>query len=150
MRHPQILVYERDGRLARLLGETAEKNRWVLREPRQVDHCLRLLREGGPTVLVLRVGSQLEAELGLLTRARRLRPDAAVFAVGDVENDSLAALSWELGANFALFPPQSRDLLPEIVSRWLKTSRESEEAKETPLPGSRGSSNTEEVKDAAP
>ena len=66
MRHPQILVYERDGRLARLLSETAEVNRWALHEPRQVENCLNLLREGGPSVLVLRVGSKVESELELL------------------------------------------------------------------------------------
>ncbi len=119
MRYPQILVYERDGRLARLLGETAETNRWALREPRQIDHCLRLLGEGGPSTLVLRVGSKLEAELDLLERAHRLRPDAAIFVVGDVENDPLADLAWDLGADFVLFPPLSRDLLPGLVSHWL-------------------------------
>lgn len=120
MRFPQILVYERDGRLARLLSETAEANRWVLREPRQIDHCLQLLRDGGPSVLVLRVGSKVESELDLLERTHRLRPDAAVFVVGEVENDPLAELAWDLGANYVLFPPQSRDLLLEIVAHWIK------------------------------
>ena len=104
-----------------MLGETAEKNRWVLREQRQPEDCLRLLGEGGPNILVLRVGSQLEAELGLLERCHRSRPESAVVVVGDVENVPLAELAWDLGAHFVLFPPQSRDLLPEIVSHWLSS-----------------------------
>ena len=55
MRHPQLLVYEGDGRLAELLRPTAKEHRWALREPRQLGECLGLLRNG-PGVLVLKVG----------------------------------------------------------------------------------------------
>ena len=36
MRHPQVLVYEPDGRLAKLLRDAIEarKLKWALREPR--------------------------------------------------------------------------------------------------------------------
>jgi len=141
MRHPQILVYERDGRLARLLSESAEANRWVLREPRQIENCLALLREGGPSVLVLRVGSKLETELGLLEQAHRLRPDAAIFAVGDVENDPLAGLLWDLGAHYVLFPPQPREQLPEIVAHWLNSAAQAPQTEDndaTPRPAGAG------------
>ncbi|HEY7310966.1 MAG TPA: hypothetical protein VH643_16500 [Gemmataceae bacterium] len=67
MRHPQVLVYESDGRLADVLRPLAEKNKWLLREPRQLSACLRLLDRGGPGVLVLRTHT-LERELATLTR----------------------------------------------------------------------------------
>jgi hypothetical protein len=65
MRHPQLLVYETDGRLAAGLRPLAEKNKWLLRQPRQLSACLRLFDRGGPGVLVLRA-SNAERELTIL------------------------------------------------------------------------------------
>jgi hypothetical protein len=67
MRHPQVLVYESDGRLAEVLRPLAEKNSWLLREPRQLSACLRLFDRSGPGVLVVRTHT-LERELATLTR----------------------------------------------------------------------------------
>ena len=74
-----------------------------------------LLPRGGPSVLVLRLGRDLEDELTALDRVRRSFPDAAVVVVGEAEQAALAGLAWDLGARFALFPPLPRDLLPDVV-----------------------------------
>ena len=117
MFHPQIIVHERDGRLARQLEPLAEARRWVLREPRQADPLWRLLRQGGPTVLVVKLGRAPERELALLERVSWQLPDVAAVAVGDPEDaDLLAGLAWDVGARFALVPPLSRDLLSEVVT----------------------------------
>ncbi len=126
MRHPQVVVYETDGRLAQLLRERVRACRWSLREPRQREACLALLRDGNPTVFVLKTGSKLEAELGLLERVHALLPDARSVVVGDLQNATLADLAWELGASFVLFPPLPHEWLPEIVVRLMEAAVASE------------------------
>jgi hypothetical protein len=117
MHHPQIVVYERDSRLADALRSLADAERWVVREPRQADPLWRLLQTGGPTVLVVKFGSSPDRDLALIEGVSRQLPDVATVAVGDLEGAAvLAGLAWDVGAAFALFPPQSRDLLPEIVA----------------------------------
>jgi DNA-binding response OmpR family regulator len=117
MLHPQIIVHERDGRLAQQLRPLAESERWPLREPRQADVLDRLLRQGGPAVLVVKLGPTPERELALLERVSWQWPDVATVAVGDVDDaDTLAGLAWDVGADYALFTPLSRDLLPEVVA----------------------------------
>jgi hypothetical protein len=120
MRHPCVVVYEVDGRLAALLRPPAGKSAWIVREARLVDACLRLLARGGPCVLVIKVGRDLEQEMALLERATALYPEVRSVLVGDLEHASLACLAWDLGASYVLFPPQSRDRLPEIVTALLR------------------------------
>ena len=121
MRHPQVLVYETDNRLARALQPLCAERRWVLREPRRTEACLELLRER-PGVLVLRLGKQLERELRLLRDVSWRCPAARSIVVGDVENDALAGLAWDLGAHYVLFPPQPRELVRDLVDHMLTTS----------------------------
>ena len=83
MRLPQIVVYEKDGRLKLQLEALAEQRRWALREARQPETCLRLLGRGGPAVLVIKAGRDLERELALLERAAWLYPDAPAVLVCD-------------------------------------------------------------------
>jgi DNA-binding response OmpR family regulator len=116
MRYPQVLVYEGDGRLAALLRPLAEERRWSLREPRQVEQVLRLLRRSDAAVLVLKLGRDLERELTLLDRVTWLVPAAATVVVGDGDHAALAALAWDLGAGYVHFPPQPRELLAEVVA----------------------------------
>jgi hypothetical protein len=116
MRHPQVLVYEADGRLAALLRPLAEDRKWFLREPRRAHAVLSRLRRGGPAVLVLRVGRDLEGEMTLLERAAWLFPAARTVLVADAELAWLAPLAWDLGAACVLAPPQPREWLPEIVA----------------------------------
>jgi hypothetical protein len=117
MLHPQIVIHERDGRLAEQVRSLAAAERWVVREPRQADPLWRVLQAGGPTVLVVKFGSSPDRDLALIERVSWQLPDVATVAVGDLESaTALAGLAWDVGAAFALFPPQSRNLLPEIVA----------------------------------
>jgi DNA-binding NarL/FixJ family response regulator len=122
MRHPLVVIFEGDGRLAALLRPIAEQHNWVLREPRQTGSALRVLQRGGPAVLVIKAGRDLDRELALLERVKRLLPEAAVILVGDVDHPALAGLAWDLGADFVLFPPQAREQLPEIVDRLMNAT----------------------------
>lgn len=116
MLYPQLLVFETDGLLAALLRPLAEERRWLLREPRRADSCVRLLRRGHPAVLVLRLGSDVLQGLSLLERVTLLCPDAQVIVVGDTDNPELAGLAWHLGARYVLLPPQPRSRLAAVVA----------------------------------
>jgi hypothetical protein len=116
MRHPELLVYEGDGRLAGLVRGLAEKQSWTLREMRDTDACLRVLLRGGPAVLVLKVGRDLVREFTLLEQAAWLCPQSPAVLVGETDDGVLTALAWDLGARYVLFPPQPRHQLPDIVA----------------------------------
>jgi len=123
MHYPQIVVFERDGRLAEGLAALAEIERWTLRESRQVESCLRLLRHPGPAVLVVKVGKPAERDIALVEQVTWQLPNVPVVAVGDVEDAAvLAGLAWDVGASYALFPPLSRDLLPEVVAGLMRSA----------------------------
>ena len=119
-----LVILEGDGRLVTQLRPVAESNRWALHEPHQTAACLRLLRRGGPVALVIKAGRDLERELGLLERTTRLFPEVATVLVGDGDHPALAGLAWDLGADFVLFPPQPREMLPEIVAGLMGISGE--------------------------
>ena len=113
------MVYENDGRIAELLRRETKPKQWSLREPRRPDSCFRLLERGGPNVLVLKVGTDVLEELTLLERVGWLFPQTTTVVVGDTADPVLAELAWDLGATVALFPPQPRAVLIEIVGRLL-------------------------------
>lgn len=115
MKHPQIVVFEGDGLLARHLERKAEQRRWLLRESRQVPACLNLLRAGGPSVLVVKIGRNLIREFTLLNEVHALLPDVPVVLVGDDEDATLQALAHDLGATYVLMPPEPRPHLIELV-----------------------------------
>jgi ActR/RegA family two-component response regulator len=122
MKHPQVLVVERNGRLAQLLRVPCQQRGWALREPRQVEHCLELLREDCPGALVVRLGGKLEQELGLLERVHWQFPQVRLVAVGEVENPALADLAWDLGASYVHFPPVPMELLTDTIFRLVETA----------------------------
>jgi len=122
MRYPQVLIYDGDGRIAEMFRQYRggdKRCRFALREPRSSEACLRLLKHGAPSVLVLRTGMDLVRELTLLERVTWLHPETAVIVVGDAENMVLAELAWDLGASCVLLPPLPRDWLVEIVENYL-------------------------------
>jgi hypothetical protein len=124
VRHPQIVVWERDGRLARQLEPLTADRRWVLRESRQAEACFRLLAGQGPSAFVVRLTRTSNAEPELLQRVTRLLPDVRTVAVGEAEESiGLAGLAWDLGADFALFPPMPLAMLPDIVGGLLAGGR---------------------------
>jgi hypothetical protein len=117
MLHPQIVVHERDGRLAEQLRPLATTERWALREPRQAEPLWRTLQLGGPTVLVVKIAQLPERDLALVERVSWQLPDVATIAVGDLDGAAiLAGLAWDVGAAYVLFPPLSRDMLPSVVA----------------------------------
>jgi hypothetical protein len=118
-----LLIFGGDARLAALLGPAAEAGRWSVRKPRDAAECLEALAPGGPGVLVLRLGRDLEGELATLERVGRLFPDAAAVVVGEADQAALAGPAWDLGARFVLFPPLPRDLLPRVVAGLLEPER---------------------------
>jgi DNA-binding NarL/FixJ family response regulator len=126
MRFPQLLIYESDGQLARLLEGTAGTHRWVLRQPRRVDAGLRLLRRGEPAIVVVKLERDLESAFTLLERTTWLFPEAASVVVTETDNAPLVELAWDLGAAYVLAPPQSRELLLEVVAGLMTGSEESE------------------------
>jgi hypothetical protein len=121
VRHPQLLLYQADTRLAALLEPVAEAARWRLRKPGDLIECLEVLQRGGPDVLVIRLGRDLEGELVTVERVCRLVPEAAVVVVGEADHAALASLARDLGARFVLFPPMSLDLLPGVVTGLMGT-----------------------------
>jgi hypothetical protein len=115
MHYPQLLVYETDRRLASLLQRLADKNNWLLREPRQPSAVLRLFDRGGPGILLLRLSRDLERELSLLEQVSWLYPDAATVLIADNEQRGLCGLAWDLGTRCVLLPPHTRERLEEVV-----------------------------------
>jgi DNA-binding NarL/FixJ family response regulator len=116
MLRPQIIVFERETRFAPLLGDLVAAERWVLREPRQREPCWEHLRQLVASVFLIHVQRPADAELEMLQQVAATCPQVAIVAVGSVEDaDTLAMLCWDMGADYALFPPLSRDLLPEVV-----------------------------------
>jgi len=53
--------------------------------------------------------------LELLADVHERCPDTAAVVVGDAEDVPLTNLAWDLGASYVLMPPQSRQMLLEIV-----------------------------------
>src|SRR5262245_41497041 len=115
MRRAQVLVYENDHRLTAMLEEPALQARFSLRHPRDLSECMELLREGGPGVLVLKLGRNLEFELTLLEQVCRLFPETACVIVAEEVHAPVAGLAWDLGASYVMVFPQHRDLLADVV-----------------------------------
>jgi DNA-binding NtrC family response regulator len=124
MKYPQIVVFESDGLLARYLDALAAREKWLLREPRQVPACLNLLRAGGPSVLVLRVGRNLVRELAVLDDVYAALPDVPVIVVGDTADDALEVLAYDLGAAYVLQPPNPLQRLVGLVEKLMGANRE--------------------------
>jgi len=116
MRYPQVLVYENDTLLTAMLEEKADAGKWSLRHPRDLAECLALLRRGGPSVLVVRVGRNLEFELSLVERVSGLFPDVGTVVVGEAAHAPLAGPAWDLGAAYVLMLPQPGEMLAEVVA----------------------------------
>lgn len=118
MRAPRIVVFEPDGRLLGQVRALADARRWLLRDAATPDAVLKLLA-GGPTVLLVRVGRDLERELTLVERVAWLHPEVATVVVGDSDLVAVAGLAWDLGARAVLIPAPEREVLRETVSRLL-------------------------------
>ncbi len=117
MRHPQILVYEWDDLLTGMLEELAHSRRWTLHAPRQRGRCLEYLQASEtPTVLVLRLGRNLEQELSLLEHIAWLYPETRLVVVGEKQHEWLMGLAWDLGADYVLLLPYPPEALAQVVA----------------------------------
>jgi hypothetical protein len=123
MRAPQIVVYESERWIAELLSGTAEVWQWPLRELRDESALVRALRQGGPSVLVVEVGGDVERDLALLGRLTWLCPEARAVAVCSLASAELTGLAWDLGATYVLAPPLPRDALLPVVLGLMEAAR---------------------------
>ena len=119
MRYPQIVVYERDGRLAELLRRLAGERRWKIREPRRLELCLRMLDGAGLSVFVLRAGTDIVREMTLMDEVLWLCPEVATVVVSDGNQPALDCLAWELGVAYVHASLTSRTGLPDLVSHMM-------------------------------
>lgn len=115
MRFPQLIVFETDGRLAAAFRPLATQRAWIVREPRRTGSVLRLLDRGGPNLLLVRTGRDLERELGLVEVVSRRFPGTAVVVVCDSEHPRLLGLAWDLGATAVVPAALARERLLEVV-----------------------------------
>ncbi len=123
MRSPQLIVYESEQWIADLLRGTAEMWQWSLRELRESEACLRALRQGGPSVVVVEISHNLEHDLKLIEQFAWLCPKAALVAVLGVSQPDLLGLVWDLGATYVLAPPTPRDSLLTLVFGLMESAR---------------------------
>jgi DNA-binding NtrC family response regulator len=122
MQQAQVITYGIDAALAEKLRQLAHEKRFRLRETGQLSACRSLVQATPPSVLVLELGRDLEAELALLEQVHALVPAMASIVVGDTDNPVLAGLAWELGATFVLFPPTPVEWIGELLARMLEAS----------------------------
>jgi hypothetical protein len=123
MKHPQVIVRDADGWLAKQLRELAGESRWLVRTTRSVDTALSLARGAGVGVLLVQFepADEKPAALALVADASRLAPDVPVVAVSDsklpdAERAAWAAALFDLGARYVLFPPLTKPVLEDVVS----------------------------------
>lgn len=122
MRFAQVIAYGADGQLAELLREVTQQRGAWLRPVSRPATCLGLLRKNPASIVVLKLGTDLEKELALLQRCSEQFPAAATLVVGHTEHPPLAALAWDLGARFVLFPPQPSARLRDLLVGLLQES----------------------------
>jgi hypothetical protein len=123
VRSPQLVVYESDRSIADLLRGTAEVWGWPLRELRDETAIVRALREGGPSILLIEIGRDVQRDLALLERLTWLCPEAVTVAVSSLAGAELTGLAWDLGASYVLAPPQPRDALLPVVLGLMETAK---------------------------
>jgi DNA-binding NtrC family response regulator len=122
MKHPHVVVYESDGWLADQVRRLAGEHAWLVRESRHADACLALLADGRPAVLLLRLERELLDGLTLLSQVAGRAPDCPVVLVSDVKMEGaeqraqLAALAFDVGARYVLFPPLQQPVIEDLVA----------------------------------
>lgn len=119
MRHAQIVTFGLEARLVDRLRLWAEGRGLWLRPTQHLKPCLNLLAKSTASVLILRLGRDLEKELYLLERISTWFPAIASIAVAPDDNPPLANLAWDLGAACVLLPLPSLAELEESLAPWL-------------------------------
>jgi hypothetical protein len=156
MKHPQVIVLDSDGWLAKQLRELAAESRWLVRSARTPDTALALARGRSPAVLLVQfdLGDEKQAALALVADVHRLAPDVPTVAVADSKLPDAERAAWtaallDLGARYVLFPPLTKPVLEDVVSGLMTATVRrvvGEDAVFAPLPGP---ARSEEVIDLA-
>lgn len=120
VRFPQIVLFESDRKLISLLAPLASRNGWLLREPRRIEAASELLANGGPNVLIVRCGRDLDREITLLDRTTRTSPATCSIVIIERDYQRLVSLAWDLGARFVITPDQAREYLTELLELQLR------------------------------
>lgn len=123
MRHPQLVILDSDGWLARQLADLAAESQWLVRDPKTPKAALALLRDPRPSVFLIRVEpneSGADAFVSI-AEASRLHPDVAIVVVSDLKVPDADRIAWtgllfDLGARFVLFPPLAKSVLEDVAS----------------------------------
>lgn len=119
VKQAQLVVVESDDRLARLLGDVCAANGWRLRQLRRIKAASNALKED-PSLVLLRLGRDLHAELKFLEYAHWSYPQVPVVAVVDQSHPELENLLWELGAACILRWPTDREWLTAVVEKAMR------------------------------
>ena len=128
MKLPQVVVYETDGWLAGQIKRLAGENGWLVRESRQPEACLALLREAPLAVVLLKLEKDLVEGLTFLSSLAEHAPDCPVILVSDVKMEGseqraqLTALAFDLGVRYVLFPPLQQTVIEDLVSGFMSAT----------------------------
>src|SRR5262245_42081960 len=96
--------------------QTLVRDRGVsVRVTRNPQPCLNLMRQGAIGVLLLRIGTNLEAEFTLLAQAAQQFPQIAPVVWGKSDHPRLAGLAWDLGARCVLLAPSDQERLHDAI-----------------------------------
>ncbi|HSQ56310.1 MAG TPA: hypothetical protein VLM40_11275 [Gemmata sp.] len=123
MKHPQVIVLDADGWIARQLRELADEGRWLIRMVRAVDAAKSLAQRNRASVLLLQfeLADEKQTRLAMMSELHRLTPDMPVVAIADVKLSDTERAAWtaavlDLGARYVLFPPITKTVLEDLVS----------------------------------
>ena len=121
MQHPQLVIYEADGWLAAQVAVLAREHAWLVRESRQPEACLELLRDNRPAVLLVKLERKLD-EFRLIASVRERVPECPIAVFSDAKFEgvaqraSLASLAYDLGVRYVMFPPLTRTLVEDVAA----------------------------------
>lgn len=116
MKHPRLLLFDADARTSATLAAFARERSWAFREPGRLSSLARLALTRTPTVVVLRVGRDLERELTALDRITASPTPPATVVLLDSDHPHLAALAWDLDADWVVPARQAHESLTDVVA----------------------------------
>jgi DNA-binding NtrC family response regulator len=123
MKHPQVIVLDKDDWCAKQLRELAAEGRWLVRTVRGIDTAKSMLTERSPAVLLVQfeLDEEKASRLAFVAQMHRDAPDVPVVAIADAKLPDADRAAWtaavlDLGARYVLFPPITKPILEDVVS----------------------------------